>query len=869
MILHLLNTSKFIAISGLSLIAVLLLGIYISAQVFLQNAQPTDFPYLIVIAILCLGSVGLALSRQTRFFLLSLLALIFVFIFYTCIKTGAWKVVPGYLLIMAAAGTCGSFLMRDQSGNPHKLQYFSLSVVLGMGILMFLGMLLGLMHGLFQWLTIVLLILVIFLTHRTWYNLHKVTFTQLKDLLRKNNTKHQLRILIIAICVFIFLNWFWAISPALRYDAQSYHLSAPKIYVENHGLVEIEESIQTYWSHYVAMLYSFAILLGGQPLPSFLLLTAGIFCSLLIYSTCQRIWNTNVAIIASLLWLSIPIVSIESSTSYIDIFIVLFISASILSLVIWQKDNSTKHLLLSGIFSGFALGIKISTIPILISIGMLLAIISAAQKNISLFMKVLLIWSLPVFLLAAPWFVITWVWTGNPIFPNYNDLFQSAKWVETSFFTSEVSRIVQSKFIWLPVNLVVNSKLFYHEAPGGVLSAISLLAIPWFLSAFPKIYRVITLVAISFVIISFFGFGTSALNARYFLPVYPVLCALGAQNISYLYSKKMPEVLKSILVILFIIYLFSSWIPTIVRYWEIPERFPLRYAFGLESKEQLINRAIPEFQIYKYLERQNEHGNILGIGSEARLYLNNKVYGSLFSLPGQLMKRATRIHDVHLLMGKYEIEYVLVHQVALEGAPQYYAIPLLDWSFFRDHCWVKFASKSVFICKYQVTPILPLVPGNLLSNPHFTQRNPQGDYVNWQLVVNKNESVDGNESAVWLHSQYPPENYRYVYQDVPVEGDLLYSVFYEAKGISGEGNLQLQVEWFDKNMRSIGYEQSWQKLSKNWKLYGLYMVSPSESSTARIYAAITSVSDAPATAIADNICFSMENNCLYFYPSIK
>lgn len=853
-----------------AVVAVLLSGVWISAQVFLKNHRPTDLPYLLGVAGFCLVCIALVLLRRIRWLLILSLLILGILATITLVRTGAWRVVPGYLTLMLAAISGGSLLFRPRPARSGTLEQLTLSAVFGLGILMVVGTALGLLKGFTQWLVIVILVLIILASLPTLFRSNKNLAQRAIKLISIGEENRHLQLLLAAIAIFIIFNWFWAVSPALRYDAQSYHVSAPNIYIANQGLVEIEESAQTYASHYVEMLYTLALLLGDQPIPNWLHLSAGVLCALLLFVFCRRIWDDRVALYASLLWLSIPIVSIESSTPNIDIFTVLFCLACLLALVIWHQEGQKRFLWYAGFFGGLALGIKISSFPVLISTAICLFVLVILQKRLSALRDILIRWGLPILLLAAPWFVLSWIWTGNPIFPNYNHFFHSPEWVEDTFFTAEIDRVMQSRFLSLPLDLAVNSNRFYHQAPGGALSAVSLLAIPWTLSLFDRRERTIDWLLLGFAILTFVGFGVSALNARYFLPVFPILCALSGVNLSKLGSSPGNSVVGRIfLPTLLAIYLFGTWIPTIVRYWEIPERFPIRYAFGLETREQLLKRAIPEYPLYQYLARKGDRGNVLGLGTEGRLYLNNKVYGSLFSLAGQLMRRATDAEQIHTILKRFDIRYVLVYPAAIQAAPQYYQIPLMDWAFYRDHCPVLTANDGLFLCEYTSSSISPVIAVNLLQNPKFDRLDSIGKPVDWIVAGDPEQLIEETRQAVRLYSPNPADRYRYIYQDVPVVGDQLYSAFYQARLSDGAGNLQMQLEWFDNAHNRIGVAQSWQSLSNDWNVVGFFAVAPSSAVTARFYAAITSTTPEPTTALVDDLCFSPENGCLYVYENIQ
>jgi len=574
-----------------------------------------------------------------------------------------------------------------------------LAIVLGWGVLVVMTLLLGLI-GLYQkWVFYVLFSLVAL--WGIWKNAPRLIHWRPQFL-----PDTWLGSLGLSLFVIIVVGSFlWALAPAVRYDSVSYHLAVPIRYLEAGRMIEIPESFQTYFAHYGEMLYVIAFALGDQPLPALINFVAGILLAIQTYYLGKRLGNQTVGWIAAVVLFSLPIIGIESATTYIDIFIALFVASALHAAILWSQGNGDKWLLLVGLFSGLALGTKLTALWLLLPFLGLIFWKLYREKKLSLgFVKLAALMAIPVLLLWSPWLIRDWLWTGNPIFPNLNPIFQSSKWFDRNFFIFQPTLKTFQGILYFPWLGVADSHSYYHEAPGAVLGALPMLSLPWVYGWHPLSRKERSLFLVFF-LASFaamallFGFGV---NARYLMPLYPLLSVLAALNVEALGQLlfKWRKFLGVAFVLLGVVYIFSTRLAFTVRWWEIPERYPFQVWLGEESPEQFVDRILPVYGAFEYLDQQGRF-KVFSVGNELRLYTNSEIYGVFFSKEAyQALHAATTADELAQNLEDGGFDYILVYPPEQEHRPEIYTSPALSGDFFERYTRLEYGQKGVYLYRF-------------------------------------------------------------------------------------------------------------------------------------------------------------------------
>src|SRR5207249_4375846 len=93
----------------------------------------------------------------------------------------------------------------------------------------------------------------------------------------------------------------------------------------------------------------------------------------------------------------------------------------------WLVDRRLPWLTLAGLLAGFALSTKLSAVLLLLPVGAVIAIraLTDARRRSAGGCLALLSFGCSLLVSGAPWPVLRFVQTGNPVFPFLNGVFKS------------------------------------------------------------------------------------------------------------------------------------------------------------------------------------------------------------------------------------------------------------------------------------------------------------------------------------------------------------------------------------------------------------------------------------------------------------
>lgn len=741
------------------------------------------------------------------------------------------------------------------ANNLEQIERVVLNLVLGWGALMVLTLLFGLV-GLYQrWVFLLVFILVTILG---FFRLRKgIRLPEIKLL----PTSWLGALVFSLMTVTAAGSYLWALAPAVRYDSLSYHLAVPMRYLEAGRMIELPESFQTYWAHYGEMLYIIALSIGEQPLPGLINFSAGILVATQTYFIGKRLGTHKTGLIGAVLLYSLPIIGIESATTYIDIFIALFVTAALHSAILWHQGNNPRWLLLLGIFCGLALGTKLNAFWLLLPFLGLVFLRLYRQDDLSWSKAAFLF--LPIIFLWGPWLLRDWVWTGNPVFPNLNSIFHSPEWFDRDFYIFQPTRATLRSILLFPWLSVSDSHSYYHEAPGAVSAALPLLCLPWFYSwdarNQPRRKLLLILFLTSMVAMALlFSFGA---NVRYLMPLYPLLSVLAALNIEKLgnFFFQRQRFLGLGFITLGLFYVFATRLAFTVRWWDLPERYPIQIWSGRESQEQFLARVLPVYSAFDYLDQQGSF-KVLSIGNELRMYTNSEIYGVFFSKDAyQLLHDARKPAELARNLEQSGFEYLLVYPPEQNHRPEIYQSPALTAEFFQRYTRLEYVQNDVSLYQFFHNGLnrdLDEV-NNLLLDPGFEGLSFDGESAwVWQGAGHQLDMRPGQAKSGSIAVMMPGPSAS-AYQDVDVDPGQIYTIGYWVKPETEGQQIQLYVQWLDDQMQLIEKSARWLPMVADWEHYQMSATAPDQAAMARVYISLVD----EGVAWFDDICFASGDVC--------
>ena len=234
----------------------------------------------------------------------------------------------------------------------------------------------------------------------------------------------------------IILSW----VPPVSRDALTHHLAVPKLYLKHGSICEIPSIAFSYYPMNLDLLYIIPLYFGNDIVPKFIHFMFALLTAWLIYGYLAKRLDTMWALFGAIFFLSLPIIVKLSITVYVDLGLIFFSTASLISLLKWiESQFQVKFLILSGICCGMALGTKYNGLIVFFLLTVIVPFIyigqtnkataeeKAINKDGSIKNQFKAIGFGTVFFLVAlvvysPWMIRNYVWKGNPIYPLYHNL---------------------------------------------------------------------------------------------------------------------------------------------------------------------------------------------------------------------------------------------------------------------------------------------------------------------------------------------------------------------------------------------------------------------------------------------------------------
>lgn len=222
--------------------------------------------------------------------------------------------------------------------------------------------------------------------------------------------------------------------PPVDRDALTHHLFVPKLYLQHGSIYEIPEIIFSYYPMNLDLLYMFPLYFGNDIIPKYIHFVFALLTSYLVFRFLRTRIGMNWGLLGALFFLSIPVIIKLSITVYVDLGLVFFSTAALLSFIEWQNNPAHKRfLVLCGLCAGLAAGTKYNGLIVIVILALLIPYLYSRysrqykkeQRNNSQIKAVLfgLIFLLAASLTYGPWLARNYIWTGNPVYPMHNNLF--------------------------------------------------------------------------------------------------------------------------------------------------------------------------------------------------------------------------------------------------------------------------------------------------------------------------------------------------------------------------------------------------------------------------------------------------------------
>ena len=253
-----------------------------------------------------------------------------------------------------------------------------------------------------------------------------------------------------------------ALLPPTDWDGLFYHLKGPKLYLAAGRIVGGIDIPHLSFPALFEMLFTLAMGLRGDVAAKLLHFSFIPWLMALVYLLARDWFKVKNGWTAVLILISMPMVLNLGAQAYNDLPLAFYQVAALIALLRWRQNEQTGWLILSGVFAGLAMGLKYTSFvtPLLLA-GFVVwhfwqkdsravagvptvppsgtAKKSAAANTTGRLAKAirpLLTLTAATTLVALPWYIKNWAFTGNPVYPfvfggQFWDAFRAAAYAGT------------------------------------------------------------------------------------------------------------------------------------------------------------------------------------------------------------------------------------------------------------------------------------------------------------------------------------------------------------------------------------------------------------------------------------------------------
>lgn len=506
---------------------------------------------------------------------------------------------------------------------------FVLSIALGLGITSLFTLGLAVTHLLYTKIVYTAFIAITVIFAKNILTLCAEAYAKTRyslSALQKTNISPVAATLISIVLIMVFVNFLGALAPENSGDGLNYHLTVPKFYIINHGIINLPNIFQSYFAKSAEMLYLLGLIFSGQITAKLFSFAFGLLMLLVIICIGKRFFSLKVGMLGAILFYTCPQTGWQSVRTYTELAACFYIVTTLLTFLIWQENKKRPLLLLCGSLAAFTLAVKLYAFLALFCMGLLIVFLDwqYTKNNRKEFLLDLLTFVCPIVLFAFPWFWVTYLQTGNPIFPFFNSIFKSPLMPITNSFMDLKSFGMGNHikdFLLLPWNVTYHSAAF-GTTRNGSMGIVFLVVLPTlFFLRKSRVIKLLLLISLGSITIWFF----IGQYARYLVPEFALFSLLAAYVLCHFFAKS-NFICQKTLKVLVLSYIFF----TSIVYLNLNKSIPSEVALGIEPQEQYLTRMIDIYPAAQHLNKQYNPSDIkvFLFGSEDRYYIDAMTYNN-------------------------------------------------------------------------------------------------------------------------------------------------------------------------------------------------------------------------------------------------
>ncbi len=214
-----------------------------------------------------------------------------------------------------------------------------------------------------------------------------------------------------------------ALTPVTDGDALCYHLQVPKVFLQAHAVTFDPDLHETIYPLLTEMLYAVALAARSPVACRLVQWLLGVSFAGLVVAMARPSLGDSRARWAGAVALLVPAITNGMGAPLNDVALAAFCNASIVAALCYRTKPTFKRVLLSGLFTGLAIGVKY---PALVLATLLIPVLWIRKETWIANIKHVLTFGSVAMLIGCGWYLRAYVHTGNPVYPFFRNVFGGA-----------------------------------------------------------------------------------------------------------------------------------------------------------------------------------------------------------------------------------------------------------------------------------------------------------------------------------------------------------------------------------------------------------------------------------------------------------
>lgn len=584
------------------------------------------------------------------------------------------------LILWACFGVGAATLRRLRAHPDSPAEEVPFAVAIGLGLLSYLVLVAGLLGQLAVWSGVAL---VVALAVLGWRHLLR-PFRGVGVKLLPDRIPWASMPLAAFLLTAFALTLIGALAPAgdSDWDGLVYHLTLPKLYLLHGAITPLPWLSHSNFPFLMEMLYLLGLLLHGQVLAKLFHFGFGWLTVLAVFAFGRRWWGGRAGVLGAAAFASLPFVGWEMTAAYNELAFALYAFLAVYALGRWYEKRAAGWLWVAAIMCGFALGAKMLAVVVVgfavasllydLVVGVTRRVVPAKRGA----------WRVMAFALlaaavAAPWYMKSYLWTGNPVYPFFYEVFGGRYW--TAERAREYAAAQQAfglgggplRFLGLPWNLTMHPEAFTDRGFSAFIASLGPLPLAFlplllFVGPVGRAGRLALWFALCYAGVWFL----MSQNSRYLIPVLPGLCACAGLAAARLLAHRGP-------ILVAVGAAFALALAMGLRADLLPAAPAARVALGLESQTTYLQRTSYVYNLAQFVnETAPPKAKIMALGTEPRLFYLDRDFllgdhAAIFSEQELsrtefFLRAVTRLGVTHLLLHTSMMQNIAGRHGAME-----------------------------------------------------------------------------------------------------------------------------------------------------------------------------------------------------------